>query len=62
MLPLAKYHGYTCVWTTINPDNIASRITIERIGGTLVDVVDIPLNNPARHDGSTQKCRYRIDL
>ena len=62
LLPLAKLHGYPCVWITVNPDNAPSRITIERVGGRLIDVVDIPLNNPARHDGSTQKCRYRIDL
>lgn len=62
LLPLAKRHGVSPLWITTNPDNFASRRTCERLGATLVDVVDIPANHPFRQRGETQKCRYRLDL
>jgi len=62
MLPLARRHGYGSIWITVNPDNVHSRKTIERLGGELVEIIDIPEGNPARDSGATQKCRYRVDL
>lgn len=62
LLPLAKHHGLNELWITANPENIASRRTCERLGGTLVETVDLPIGHPLYLRGDRQKCRYRIDL
>lgn len=61
VLPLAARHHVKPVWITVNPDNIASRRTCERLGATLVDVVSIPESHPFYLRGERAKCRYRID-
>jgi RimJ/RimL family protein N-acetyltransferase len=62
ILPLARAHGMDHLWITCNPDNLASRRTIERLGATYVETVDVPPDNIAYQRGDRQKCRYRIDL
>jgi predicted acetyltransferase len=62
LLPLAAYHGVNPVWITTNPDNLASRRTCERLGGQLVDVVDVPPGHPLYLRGERRKCRYRVDV
>ena len=62
ILPLARSHKLKTVWITCNPDNLASRITIERIGATYVDTVELPFEHPLRERGETQKMRFRIEL
>lgn len=63
LFPLAKLHGRDHLWITCNPANIASRRTIERLGGRLVEIIEVPEDNVVRtHGGETHKCRYRIDL
>ena len=62
ILPLARRHGMRRLWVTTNPDNIASRRTIEHAGGVLVDVVSLPPAHPLRARGESDKCRYRLDL
>lgn len=62
LLPLARAHGVNPLIITCNPDNFASRRTCERLGATLLETVDIPLDHPFRDRGETQKCRYRLDL
>jgi tagatose 1,6-diphosphate aldolase len=62
LFPLARRHGMERLWITCNPDNLASRRTCERLGGTLVDVVTIPKEHPFRTRGETAKCRYLIQL
>ena len=60
---LARKHGLKEVWLSCNPDNLASRHTIESIGGKLIEVVDLPEDNEMRiKNGETKKCRYKIDL
>lgn len=44
---------------TTDPDNVASVKTIERIGGVLMDEVDVPPTDPHYARGSRQKRRYR---
>ncbi len=61
LFPLARHHGFKTLWVTCNPENIASRVTCERIGGELVEVVPIPEDDPLYARGETHKCRYRID-
>lgn len=62
VFPLAKNHGLTILWITCNPDNIPSRRTCERLGATLVEIVDLPEDNNMYQRGEREKCRFRIDL
>ncbi|MCS6772890.1 MAG: GNAT family N-acetyltransferase [Anaerolineae bacterium] len=62
IFPLARAHGLNPLWITCNPDNWASRRTCELAGGVLVDIVDLPPDNPLYRRGERQKCRYRFDL
>lgn len=62
LFPLARHHRISPLWITTNPDNFASRRTCERLGATLVDIVDIPPDHPFQSRGETQKCRFRLDL
>ena len=47
LLPLARRHGIDPLWITCNPDNFASRRTCERLGGKLVEIVPVPVDNLA---------------
>jgi tagatose 1,6-diphosphate aldolase len=62
ILPLAKAHGLDTIWITCNPDNIASRRTMERLGAELVEIVPLPEDNDQYARGDREKCRYRLDL
>lgn len=62
MFDIARRHGMTTLWITCNPENVASRRTCERVGGELVDIVDVPPDIDLYREGDRQKCRYRIRL
>ena len=62
ILPLAKSHGLDPLWITCNPENIPSRRTCERLGCTLIEIIDLPPDNDMYQRGQRQKCRYRLDL
>jgi predicted acetyltransferase len=62
LLPLARRMGINPLWVTCNPENVASRRSCERAGGTFVDVVRLPADHPLYQRGERQKCRYRFDL
>jgi len=62
ILPLARAHGHSYVWITCNPDNLASRRSIERLGAVYVDTVAVPKENSLYSQGDRYKCRYRLDL
>jgi len=62
LFPLARAHDFSQLWITCNPDNIPSRRTCERLGGELVEIVDIPRGQILFERGERQKCRYRIGL
>lgn len=62
ILPLARAHRMDHLWITCNPDNWPSRRTCERLGADLVEIVDIPPNNPLYEKGERQKCRYRLTV
>ncbi len=55
-------HGHTMLWITCNPENVASRRTVERLGGRLIDVVPVPRDNSLYSAGDRRKVRYRVDL
>ena len=60
--PIARHHGLNPLWVTVNPENVASRKTLEKVGAVLVEVVDIPEGNDMYERGERRKCRYRWDL
>ena len=62
LLPLARAHGIRELWITVNPDNVASRRTCERLGASLVDTILIPTDHPFFARGERAKCRYLLAL
>lgn len=62
IFPLVQRHRVKPLWITCNPDNLPSRRTCERLGGKLIDIVDIPADHPFYAQGERQKCRFRFDL
>lgn len=50
---------YDAVTITCDPDNLASRRTIERLGATFMDEVSVPEYDPHYKRGSRSKRRYR---
>jgi tagatose 1,6-diphosphate aldolase len=42
LLPLARRHGLDSLWITCQPDNLASRRTLERLGANCVGIFDVP--------------------
>ena len=55
---VAIKHKMSHLWITCNPENLASRITCERIGSQLVEIVHLPKENPLYQKGERRKCRY----
>ncbi len=60
LLPLARRHGFTCLWATVDPKNWASRRSCEIAGATLVEVVDLPEDCDMYREGDRQRCRYLL--
>lgn len=63
LLPLAKTHDLDPLWIGCNPDNVASRRALERLGAVFVEVVALPLDYERYYSrGEREKCRYRLNL
>jgi predicted acetyltransferase len=62
LLPVARRLGLDPVWVTCDPENVASKRTLERVGARLVEEVDVPPDCVIYQSGHPRKCRYRIDL
>ncbi len=63
LFPLARSHGLNPLWIGCNPDNLASRRVIERLGGVFVELVELPADYDRYISrGETHKLRFRIDL
>lgn len=62
LLPFIAAHGFKELWITSNPDNTASRRTLERIGARMVEIVEVPPDSDMYALGERQKCRYCLDL
>ncbi len=45
LLPLARELGLNPLWITCDPDNAASRRTLELAGARLVEIVDVPTDS-----------------
>jgi predicted acetyltransferase len=50
------------LWITCDPENAASRRSLELAGAKFVEVVDVPEDCVIYKTGHARKCRYRIDL
>lgn len=63
VMPIARRHGLSEIWITCNPDNFASQRTIERLGATYVETVDVPDDYPMPAGAIRQKwrCRFKLD-
>jgi predicted acetyltransferase len=62
LLPFIRRHGFSEIWITCDPDNLASRRTCERLGATLVETIALPETEEMYARGHQMKCRFRIDL
>jgi predicted acetyltransferase len=60
LLPLACKLGIDPVWITCDPENLASRRTLELAGAEFIETVDVPVDCVIHSKGHPRKCRYRI--
>ncbi len=63
LLPLARKHQLDPLWITCDPENGASRRSLEIAGAEFVEIVDVPAEcGINRYGGKLRKCRYRLEL
>lgn len=61
LLPLARNLGIDPLWITCDPDNKASRRSLEIAGAEFMEIVDVPEDCGIRkYGGKMRKCRYRL--
>ena len=60
LLPVARRLGLDPIWITCDPENAASRRTLELAGAELVEIVDVPEDCVIYQSGHPQKCRWRL--
>lgn len=61
LTPLARRLGLDPLWITCDPENRASRRSLELAGAQFVEIVDVPMNCGIRiYGGKMRKCRYRL--
>jgi len=60
LLPLARRLGIDPLWITCDPENLASRRTLELAGAEFVEIVDVPEDCIIHRKGHPRKCRYRL--
>ncbi|MDE3201279.1 MAG: GNAT family N-acetyltransferase [Acidobacteriota bacterium] len=52
--------GINPLWITCDPENLASRRTLELASAEFVEIVDVPPNCIIFQTGHPKKCRYRL--
>ena len=62
LVPLAKQHGMTSLWITCQPDNAASRRTLERLGAACTGIIDVPPEYPLDAGAERKKLCFRLSL
>jgi len=62
LVPIAKELGFASLWITCDPENAASRRTLELAGAEFMETVDVPSDCIIFQSGHLRKCRYRLDL
>jgi len=61
LLPFARSLGIDPLWITCDPENAASRRSLEISGAEFMEVVDVPADCGIRkYGGKLHKCRYRL--
>jgi predicted acetyltransferase len=61
LLPFARSLGFDPLWITCDPDNAASRRSLEIAGAEFFEIVEVPLDCGIRkYGGKVRKCRYRL--
>lgn len=60
LLPFAYKTGLNPLWITCDPENLASRRTLELAGAEFVEIVDVPEDCIIRRNGHPRKRRYRL--
>jgi tagatose 1,6-diphosphate aldolase len=60
LLPFAREAGLDPLWITCDPENLASRQTLELAGAEFIEIVDVPEDCIIRRNGHPRKCRYRL--
>ena len=58
LLPYAARVGFGEIWVSCRPENIASRISCEKAGGTLRETVPVPPSHEMYAQGYREACRY----
>ena len=62
LVPLARQHGMTSLWITCQPDNVASRRTLERLGAVCTGIIDVPPEYPLDAGAERKKLCFRYDV
>ena len=61
LLPVARSLGIDPLWITCDPENMASRRSLEIAGAEMIEIVDVPEECGIRkYGGRARKCRYRL--
>ncbi|WP_334237174.1 GNAT family N-acetyltransferase [Terriglobus sp. ADX1] len=60
LIPVAREHGIGTLWITCDPENTASRRTLELAGAEYVETVNVLYNHAIFLAGHPRKCRYRL--
>lgn len=60
LIPVANKHGIKTLWITCDPENTASRRTLELAGAEYIETVPVMYNHAIFLAGHPRKCRYRL--
>ena len=60
IVPFARRLCIDPLWITCDPENLASRRTLELAGAEFVEIVDVPEDCVIFQTGHPRKCRYRL--
>jgi tagatose 1,6-diphosphate aldolase len=60
LMPVAEQLGFETIWMTCDPENAASRRSLELAGAHLVEIVDVPEDCIIHRSGHKKKCRYLL--
>jgi tagatose 1,6-diphosphate aldolase len=62
LVPLAARLKLNPLWITCDPENAASRRTLDLAGAEFIEIVDVPEDCVIHQSGHPRKCRYRLDV
>ncbi|WP_314371753.1 GNAT family N-acetyltransferase [Sphingomonas paucimobilis] len=59
---IAVASGFTELWITTRPDNIASRRVLDKVGAVFIEALSVPQDTDLFARGDRSMCRYRLLL